>query len=292
MDGQLLSRLYHRPAHSATPNCVYSDGLIALLILFAAAGNKSLAFAARASSWPLGYRHLRLPSASQLRRRACSRGVLELLKQMHEECLTTLIPPKPPGASGTPTLLVDAKPLVISNFSHDPDAHRGYACGSFSKGYRLHAIVDAASSAIVGFDVSAMNAAESTVMRSVMKQTDLREALIRGDAGDDDGELYAIAAEAGGRFIAPRRKPGSGVGKNKIHPHRLEAIALLEGDPAARKIHSRKRAKIERVLGNLVNCVALFALPPHVRRLARVQRHVLAKIVLYHQLLCLRVKAA
>lgn len=285
MDGQLLSRLYHRLMPSATPKCVYSDGLIALMILLAAADNHSLAYVARLGSWPLGYRHLRLPGASQLRRRAKSKSVLELLQAMHNESLLILAPT-------TPLLLADAKPLVISNFSHDPDAKRGYACGSFSKGYRLHALADAASGAIVAFSVTAMNASESSTMAEVFGRANLGRAIIRADAGYDDGALYAIAAEGGGHLIAPRRKPGTGVGKNKIHPHRLEAIALLEGDRQARRIHCHRRAKIERVLASLANCVGLYALPPHVRRLSRVHRHVLAKIVLYQQLLCLRVNAA
>jgi hypothetical protein len=97
-------------------------------------------------------------------------------------------------------------------------------------------------------------------------------------------------AARGGRLIAPRKKPGTGLGHQPHHPDRLRAIEELEhrGDEATRA-HKRHRIRVEQALGHLTNLpCGLAPLPNCVRRKCRVARWVLAKITLYHLALILR----
>jgi hypothetical protein len=116
----------------------------------------------------------------------------------------------------------------------------------------------------------------------MLRRADLRGCVLRADANYDSNALYALTASRGGRFVAPRRKPGRGLGHHPQHADRLRAIGELERDPAARQSHRRWRADIERGFADLCNRAGLFALPPFVRRLKRVRRWVRAKLLLYH----------
>lgn len=53
MDGQLLCWLYRRLKALHTCDCTYSDGLIALFCLYAAANNRSLRWASCRRHWPI-----------------------------------------------------------------------------------------------------------------------------------------------------------------------------------------------------------------------------------------------
>jgi hypothetical protein len=80
-------------------------------------------------------------------------------------------------------------------------------------------------------------------------------------------------------LLAPRRKPGRGLGHHRQHAGRIEAIAALEGDEKKRRQASRLRTVIERYFGWLTG-VGGGSPPPWVRTLRRVGRWMLAKIVI------------
>lgn len=278
MDDELLRWLYHRllgdPSSNHTRDCTYSDGLIALIFLFAALGNHSSRWACQKRHWPLWCRRLAFPSYSQLCRRLKSAAVQRLLEQINEECKARL----PRSAE----LVADGKPLVVGGFSKDPDATVGRVPEGFARGFRAHLIVNSPC-IIEDFEVSGLHAGESTVMRQLLARTDVRGKLLRADANYDSNPLYGQVADQGGRLMAERRKPGRGLGHHPQHPHRLLAIAELEQSPAARAEHRRRRNRIEQILAHLTNLpCGLWALPNFVRRLSRVRRWIRAKVILYH----------
>lgn len=277
MDGELLRWLYHRLTKDHTwrhtPGCTYSDGLIALIGLFAVMSNRSVRWASRRGGWPLWMR-LTLPSYSQLRRRLATPSVARLMRQMNEELTQQL------GRSNQKA--ADGKPLVVSGFTRDPDATRGHVPDGFARGYRLHAIRDSVTGVIDAATVTGLADGEATVLRPMLRRTHLRGCVLRADANYDSNALYALTSVRGGRLIAPRRKPRTGLGHHPQHPDRLKAIAELEHNPQARQSHRRWRADIERSFADLCNRSGLFALPPFVRRLTRVRRWVRAKLLLYH----------
>lgn len=307
MDGKLLLEVYHRlfpsPASVAGRRCLYSDAVVALIQFFAALTNHSLRWARDKRNWPLWARRLRFPSYSRLCRRAKSPSVRRLVESVGSAARGEL-----PDSSEK---ALDGKALVVGGYSKDPDARRGKVPAGWAKGYKLHALVDACG-AVDAWAVTPLDAGEATVARGLLDEAGagagLAWVVVRGDPAYDSNALYARAADAGAVLIAPRCKPGTGLGHHPHHPDRLRAIARLEGagpwgegspwgEGAAGhlKEHRRHRNRIEQAFGHLTNVpFGLWALPNHVRRLERVSRWVGAKLALYHLYLVLlrRARAA
>jgi hypothetical protein len=292
MDDELLRYLYHRllgPARAASDRFrQFSDGVIALIYLLAVLQDRSPHWAANKRNWPLWLRRvLPCPSYSQLIRRLKTASVVQLIGQVNAELREHL----PRSA----LKCCDGKPLVVGGFSKDPDARWGKVPDGWAKGYKLHVVVDSLG-AIEVFAVTPLNAYEAKVAARLVCQLDLRQTLIRADASYDSNVLYAAVNARGGRLLAPRRRPGRGLGHCTQHPDRLRAIAELEGDPATLKAHRRERTCVERILGQLTNLpFGLSPLPNFARRLRRVSLWVLGKITLYHlhaNLCLLKAKAA
>lgn len=279
MEDELLRFLYHRLLGSASgggrPRGKFCDGTIALIYLLAVLRNRSPRWAADRRNWPLWLRRvLPCPSYSQLIRRLKSASVSELIDQVSAECREQL--PR------SRLKLCDGKPLVVGGFSKDPDAKWGKVPDGWAKGYKLHAIVDSLG-AIEAFAASPLNTAEAKVTGQLVRRMDLRGVTIRADANYDSNTLYAAVSERGGRLIAPRRKPGRGLGHHPQHRDRLRAIAELETDATALKTHRRLRVAVEQCFAHLTNLpFGLSPLPNFVRRLSRVSRWLSAKITLYH----------
>jgi hypothetical protein len=286
MDDQLLSHLYHRlcaPGKAQRPlNCVYSDGIVVLIFFLGVIRGRSPRWARDRRNWPLWMRRLERPSYSQLMRRLKTPSVQRLIVELNAEFRRRL------PSSGEK--FCDGKPLTVGGFSRDPDTAEGKLPGNgWGRGYKLHVIVDACGAVDV-FELTALNAGEATVMRRLVALTDLADVLLRGDSNYDSNPLYAAVAARGGRLIAPRKKPGTGLGHQPHHPDRLRAIEELEHrDDDATRAHKRHRIRVEQALGHLTNLpCGLSPLPNCVRRRCRVARWVLAKITLYHLALILR----
>jgi IS5 family transposase len=279
MDGELLRWLYHRlvlDPTCSTRNCTYGDGLIAWVYFFSVQNDRSLLWASDKRHWPLWCRRLKLPSRSQTAKRLRTASVKALIESVN----TGLQQRLPRGDQKT----VDGKPLEVSNFSHDPDARRGRGAGGFGRGYKLHVLVDAIAGVIERFVVTPLNSGESRVLRDTLADSPMNGMTLRADANYDSNPAYRAVAAAGGRLIAPRRKPGRGISRShRQHPDRLAAIELLETDPAALADHKCRRNRVEQTLAHLTNLpFGLSPLPNFVRRLARVRLWVMAKITLYH----------
>jgi IS5 family transposase len=278
MDGELFRRLYHRlysdPTLTSTRDCTFPDALILLIYFFAAINNCSPMWASNKRNWPLWCRHLVFPSYSQLMRRLNWQRTQKLVEQLNAEFRAQL--------PATSQKACDGKPLVVSGFSKDPDARAGRIPDGWGRGYKLHAIVDSLG-AIDVFCVTPLDGGEATVMRNLVQKVDLSGAIVRGDANYDSNRLYRAVADAGGRLIAPRRKPFTKLGHRVHHAHRLLAIAELEGDGEQLRHHKHHRNRIEQSFGHLTNLpFGLWALPNFVRRLHRVSLWTKAKITLYH----------
>ncbi len=281
MDGELLRRLYHRLLHDPTlahrRDCTYGDGIVLLIYFFSVLCGRSLHWAHDKRNWPIWCRGLKWPSYSQLCRRLKTRPVRLLLDRLNAELRDRL----PRGADK----VVDGKPLVVGVYSHDPDARWGkLARRAWAKGYKLHVIVDAAAGVIDAFELTPLSAGEATVLRrELVRRVDLRGCTLRADANYDSNPTYRAVARAGGKMVAQRRKPGTGIGHHRQHRDRLAALAELERTPGGLADHKRRRNRVEQALAQLTNLpFGLWALPNHVRRLHRVRMWVAAKVTLYH----------
>jgi hypothetical protein len=294
MDDQLLLQLYHRlfdPGNEQlAPGCVYSDSAVAMIYFLGVVRGRSPRWAARAANWPLWMRRcVPRPSYSQLRRRLNTASVLGLIRRLDDACRAAL----PRSAEKA----CDGKPLPVGGYSKDPDATEGkLPGGGWGRGYKLHVILDAACGAVDAFAVTALAApGEPTVAARLVAAHPgaVRGAVMRGDSAFDSNPLYAAVADAGGRLVASRKKPGTGLGHHRHHPDRLRAIEELERTQGGLAAHRRRRARVEQGLAHLTNLpCGLSPLPNFVRRLPRVELWVLAKIALYHLHLMLRARHA
>lgn len=288
MDGELLRHLYHELFHrnkvSLPKRCDFSDEIVLFIYFIAVIHNRSTLWASRKANWPLWARRLVCPSYSQIQRRLQTPSVQTRIERLHADLRHRL--PR------TREKVVDGKPLLVGGYSKDPDARWGkLPPHGWAKGYKLHAVVDACG-AVEAFAVTSLPTGEAKVARSLLTPLDLHGVTVRGDAAYDSNPLYAVTAERGGRLLAPRRKPGRGLGNRCHHPDRLRAIRELEQGTDAQRIHRRHRNRIEQAFAHLTNLpFGLSPLPNCVRRLHRVQRWVHAKIVLYHLHLALRQRA-
>ena len=285
MDDQLLRVLYHELFHAVKRHfprrCRYDDNVIVFVYFISVVAGRSMRWAYDRRHWPLWARRLTRPGYSQVMRRLNSDSVQHRLAELNAEYRARL--PR------TSQKAVDGKPLVVGVYSKDPDARCGKLNNrDWARGYKVHALVDACG-AVDAFDVTPLDAGESSVARELVQRVALSGVTLRGDANYDSNALYAAVGERGGRLLAPRRRPRTGLGHHRHHPDRLRAIAELEQTPGGGRTPRRHRCRIEQCFGHLTNLpFGLSPLPNWVRRLKRVKRWVSAKITLYHLYLSLR----
>jgi len=285
MDGQLLRVFYHELFHCGKrrfpPRCRYDDNVSIFIDFISVIADRSMRWAYDRRHWPLWARRLTPPSYSQVMRRLDSDSVQRSLTELNTSFRARL--PR------TSQMAVDGKPSVVGVYSKDPDARWSKLNNhDWARGYKVHALVDACG-AVETFDVKPLDAGESTVARQLVQRVALPGVTLRADANYDANALYAAVAERGGRLVAPRRKPGTGLGHHRQHPDRLRAIVELEQVPGGERTHRRHRCRIEQCFGHLTNLpFGLSPLPNWVRRLKRVKRWVTGKITLYHLYLSLR----
>ena len=255
-------------------NASYSNREILAVLLWAALHNKPICWACLRSSWPLQAWRRRLPDQSTMSRRLRDPDVWGDLRRLIDEVQRDL------GVTGT--LVVDGKPLPVSNVSGDPDAARGWGAGIYARGYKLHAIIDR-SRRLIDFDVRPLNAAESEVAASMAAGLRVRAGVMLADASYDSNRLYAACESRGIQLLAPRKKPGTSISRvSRNAPSRIRSIEILEGtNRGPARLHDRKRRSIERFFGTLATpSTGLYALPPWVRRTTRVRHWVAAKLAI------------
>lgn len=278
MDGELFRRLYKAvggvASRAAGRRCTFSDFEVLLAFVLAAVSHQPLSWACRRGNRPLWCRRVNVPTPSTMSRRTRTKHFKLLLLKLDAALRAEL-----PGSS---LKYLDGKPLLVAGHSKDPDARRGRAPGGWGKGYRLHAVVDACG-AVGAFTVTGLDAGEATVARGVLcGACDLRGALVVADGNFDSNNLYGSVAAAGGRLLAPRRKPGTGLGHGRRqHPDRLRAVEELERTHGGAKDFRRLRLGVEQAFG-LMTHLGLGALPPWVRRLRRVRLWAMGKVIVYH----------
>lgn len=258
---------------------VYDNRQILAVLLWPTLHDRGISWACRRENWPMQAWRRALPDQSTLSRRLRDTRLLEDLRGL----VRILQRPLGPAVM---TLILDGKPLEVSNVSADPDAASGWAAGRYGRGYKLHTLIDAAGR-LLGFALHPMNHAESVAARELLDQAAAAGLLPAGarvlaDSAYDSNPLYAAAAGHRLRLIAPRRKPGVSVStSHRQHPDRLAAIRLTEFDPVQAAKLRLERAAIERYFGALASVGGgLIALPAWARRLHRVRAWVAAKLVL------------
>jgi len=249
----------------------FFDYEIVAVYFWAVLHDRGVSWACEPINWSPDLRPWRIPSQSTMSRRMRSAEVQRLMgvmeQRLRQQC----------GAPGWVNV-VDGKPLVVGSHSKDPDARWGRAGRSYAKGYRLHAVYGSAPLPRQ-WEITAMNVSEPEVAARLIPALNGGGYLL-GDKIHDSNPLHEVALATGYQLVAPRKRPGTGLGHRPHAPGRLRSMALLTKDFG--KALYRCRMDIERQFGWLTNHAAgLSPLPSWVRRLSRVQTWVHAKLIIH-----------
>lgn len=257
----------------------YSDALIVAMFVWSVWHDRPQVWACQRENYDRRFRPRRLPSLSQFNRRIRSPRCQALLQSV----LAFWAQRVPP----TKLAYVDSRPLRVGECSKDRQAKAGHVYGGFARGYRLHAIFGQ-NGAVMAWEVASMNVAESRVARRLLRQVPPGCVLL-ADSNFDRTPLYEGAARRRALLLA-RPKRNAGRGHRRPSQVRLRSLNVWRAAPGPL---AALRTEIERIFGRLSSFGGgLAPLPSWVRTLARVQRWVTAKLIIYHVRLALRKAAA
>lgn len=258
----------------------HQTALVVRVYLFAAMHDKSVNWACEPSHWPRELRPQKLPSQSTMSRRLRTDQVKDFL-----DALESRLSADSHARSMQLIKVIDGLPLRVAAHSQDKQATWGRGAGQMMRGYKLTAILSD-SAMPVAWSVQPMNVCEKHVARQLIPQMgQAGGGYLLGDAMFDASDLHDLAARTNHQLVAPRERPGSGLGHRRHSAHRLRSIALLEGDgythnPFGRRLYNYRK-HIERRYGNLTSFSAgLKGLPAWVRGLCRVRLWVHAKLLI------------
>jgi hypothetical protein len=286
--------LHEVPHHGRRP--VYSDRLIILMLLWAVWHDRCLSWACERTHYHGLFRPRGLPSISRFARRVKGTRVRAVLQRVHDDLSTR-------GTACPFDLLsyVDAKAVVVSPVSKDPDAKRGKITGGFAKGYKFHAIVNEQRRVVV-WCVAPLNADEKVIAEELVKHLPvglvpsdapagiaIQAPLTLGDRSYDSANLHRAFTGQGRSLLTPLRGtkfvgPEGRLSKTlaAMGPARRDVVAIWKDSPALARYVMRSRNNIEGTFSVLSLACGLDRLPGFVRRLPRVTRWVGCKVILYH----------
>lgn len=258
----------------------YSDVLIMRMYLWAVWHDRPMFWACERSNYDKLFRPRALPSVSQFCRRLKTERIKKMIQAIHRRLIQNNTLSK--------LSFFDGKALPLSNHSSDKDARKGYADGSFRKGYKLHAWATQ-DGRIPRFCVLPMNCGEPNTAREL---TDLipHGSLVLADANYDSGKLYQAVADRNSQLLTPLKGMAESFCQLRRMPAaRKRAMKLWQLFGKQCREILKLRYKIDRIF-SAVSCFGggLSPLPTWVRGLSRVQKWVSAKLIFYHARLILR----
>jgi hypothetical protein len=285
MEGELFEALYaivgQEAKHHPRPKYAqFTDAVILLVFFWAALHDRPIRWACQPGHWPATMQWMTLPSEATMSRRLKTLSCCTLLAQLYYRVAAVM------GSGLCLCWRVDTKPLVVSGFSKDRDARRGYATGGLARGYKLAAtwgrglVPDPLL--LASLNVSDQQCGIELIDRLTQNGSNATGYLL-ADATHETNPLHWHAMTHGFQLLAKRKAPGTGLGHGKHCPARLRCIELLESDapnPFGRELYGL-RGDIERDLAHLCNFGGgLQSLPSWVRRPRRVARWVIAKLII------------
>lgn len=258
----------------------YTDQQVVKMYLWSVGHDRPLCWACDRGHYTTIYRPKQLPSISQF----CRRVKTSRIQQLLEAVASYFLQHHAPAA----VAFFDGKPLVVSEYSKDPDAKTGYADGRMRRGYKLHGFVTE-DGWITKFAIHSLNVGEPNTARSLLDAIS-PGTLVLADGNYDSGPLYQAIAGRQSMLLTRLRSAARAERQMRyMCPARRAAVILWENYTDACERTMKIRDKVERIFGALT-CFGggLAPLPAWVRRLPRVRRWVAAKIVIYHARLFLR----
>lgn len=256
--------------------CVHSTARIVRVYLHAVLHDRPVTWACQRSNWPRERCPRSLPDQATMSRRwrqpAFEQFLMLVGRRLNGNPAASLVK------------RIDGKPLTVAAHSTDGHAKFGRGAGMKARGYKLHALWSAHPMPDQ-WAVTPLNMPEKDVARRMLGRL-TGGGYVLADAQYDANDIHDRAAHAGHQLIAPRPRPGSGMGHRRQSPHRARAIELLEKEsmphvPTFGATMYAQRRQIERDMGNLTSFGGgLTCLPPWVRRSWRVRHWVHGKLLI------------
>lgn len=248
----------------------YSDREILLVMLWAVLHDRPVCWACESENWPVHRQPPRLPHPSTVSRRARSAELAKFVGAAHATLRERL-------SDDCRTAMIDGKPLLISDYSRDPEAANGRSMRRWGRGYKLHAVVDA-HGVVQAFEVLPLNVQERAAARRLL--VDLPKSIRRvlADGNYDSGPLHSLLEPLRRKLYTPLIKNYAGP---RSHPRRRRLLRIMNHDIGIKIANAREH--IERqfaLMGNLG--FGLKGLPNWVRRQHRVANWISHKLLLYH----------
>lgn len=265
--------------HRAGPRFTHAHERVVRVYLWGVLHDRPVGWACRPENWDAATRPDPLPSQPTMSRRTRTPAFDAFL-----DAVGRRLAGRPSAAL---VKRVDGKPLTVAAHSTDPDAAWGRGAGGRARGYKLHAVW-ADRPMPEAFEVHPLDVGEQPVAarRLIPAALDAgRPGYLLGDEQYNASALFDAAAARGHRLVAPRQRPGAGLGHHYQSPHRLRCLDLLEPGPGRDGRFGRglvaARRQIERDFGNAVSFGGglTSGLPAFVRRLRRVRQWVHAKLL-------------
>ena len=266
-----------RRARRKSSREIFGDSDIAEVYYWSVIHDRPQGWATFRENWPIHLRRGRkFPSQGTLSRRVAAPQMTKLFSLIEAEAFGTT------EVSSRPLVhYIDGKSLPISKISKDRQSGYGWGAGGMSKGYKIHVLLGE-NRAITTWRLTPMSTSEKVMARRMLKAVRLQGYVV-ADGNYDDRHLHdQCSAQGELQLVAPRFKPGAGLGHRQKSSGRERSIHLLE---VSRTGFGRQlleaRTNIERWFGWLVcHGGGLVSLPPWVRTYRRVHRWVSAKLVL------------
>jgi hypothetical protein len=258
----------------------YSDRRILLVILWAVLHDRPISWACRAEHWPVRASREALPHPSTVSRRSRSASLRAAFAAAQAAFVAELREP-------SQIAVVDGKPLLVSDYSRDPDATNGHSMRRFGRGYKLHAAVDERG-VVLASEVLPINVQERAAAARIVPSLAGQVRRVFADGNYDGAPLHRRLEGTGLKLYCPLINNYAGP---RTHPrrkvlYRLMNHAIGEKIAVAREHVERRFA----LLGNLG--FGLKGLPNWVRRLHRVRQWVEHKLLLYHAYMLLQAESA
>ena len=254
------------------PRGLYKDCEIVGVFLWAVIHDRPTCWATDLKNWPKHWNTLmHVPSQSTMSRRLYSIGVGYLLDAVTKQYVLI-------STMATRWVkIADAKPLPIGGHSKDPDAEWGHSVRGPAKGYKIFAVWGNGPIPLT-WRVAPMNESETKMTQRMLPDLQGGGYLL-GDSIYDSNPLYALARQYNHQLVAPRKRPGTGLGHRSHDPDRLRAMNLLQ--TRFGKALMAEREHIEQQFAHLTNFGGgLAPLPNWVRRITRVCKWVQAKFLI------------
>lgn len=273
MERELWDSLSHLASKlgNRLPRGRFGDDEILAVYFWAVVHDRPVSWACQSEHWPQCLLRYKLPSQPTLSRRMRTASVEQLMAAVESYLLTI---------SAVQILrirVIDAKALPVGGPSKDPDARWGRGAGSVQHGYKLH-MIWGFGPLPVAWGLAPLDIQEKRIAKELIADLPGQGYLL-GDSQFDSNRLYDAAAKEGYQLLAPRQRPGTGLGHRRHSPHRLQSMEILL-TPFGRKLY-RLRIKIEHYFAGLTTFVGgLGPLPFWVRHINRVKMWVHAKLLI------------